>query len=125
MIVITRQREAILNIIKTSCAHYTAEELLCEAKKAIPDISRATVYNTLHYLENQKLIRRISGDDGKDRYDKSFIPHGHLICTACGRIQDLDLPDLEKKLRRAVGSTYDSYELKVRYLCPECSAASE
>lgn len=124
MVVITRQREAILNVIRTSCAHYTAEELLCEVKRIIPDVSRATVYNTLHYLEDQKLIRRISGDDGRDRYDKSFIPHGHKICTECGAIDDFEIPSLPAALTELLGE-YESYELKVRYLCPKCTGNAE
>ena len=47
---ITKQREAILAIIRSAEAHYTADELLIEVKKVMPTISRATVYNTLHYL---------------------------------------------------------------------------
>lgn len=121
---ITKQREAILQIIRCADAHYTADELLAEVKKVMPTISRATVYNTLHYLEEKREILRITGEDGCDRYDKSYVPHGHLICRDCHVIRDLELPRLPNMLKRQVGA-YDSYELKVRYLCPECREKSE
>ena len=121
---ITKQREAILQIIRCADAHYTADELLAEVKKIMPTISRATVYNTLHYLEEKREILRITGEDGCDRYDKSYVPHGHLICRECHVIRDLELPRLPNMLKRQVGA-YDSYELKVRYLCPECREKSE
>lgn len=121
---ITKQREAILAIIRSAEAHYTADELLIEVKKVMPTISRATVYNTLHYLEEKREILRLTGEDGKDRYDKSYIPHGHLICRECGVITDLNLPKVANMIKREVGA-YDSYELKVRYLCPTCREKSE
>jgi Fur family peroxide stress response transcriptional regulator len=116
---ITKQREAILQIIRLSDEHYTADELWAEVKKIIPTISRATVYNTLHYLEQKREILRITGEDGKDRYDKSYIPHGHLICSKCFAIKDIHLPRLDAMIKREVGE-YSSYELKVRYICPLC-----
>ena len=121
---ITKQREAILAIIRSAEAHYTADELLKEVKKVMPTISRATVYNTLHYLVEKGEILRITGEDGCDRYDKSHIPHGHLICRECHSIRDLDLPRLPNMLKRQIGP-YDSYELKVRYICPTCREKSE
>lgn len=124
MVKITKQREAILQIIREADMHYTADELLAEAKKILPTISRATVYNTLHYLEEKREILRITGEDGKDRYDKSYLPHGHLICRKCGKITDLNLPKVANMIKREVGD-YDSYELKVRYLCPTCREKDE
>ena len=124
VVAITKQREAILQIIRSAEEHYTADELLAEVKKVMPTISRATVYNTLHYLEDKREILRITGEDGKDRYDKSYVPHGHLICRECGVITDLNLPKVANMIKREVGA-YDSYELKVRYICPICREKSE
>ena len=124
VVAITKQREAILQIIRSAEEHYTADELLAEVKKVMPTISRATVYNTLHYLEDKREILRITGEDGKDRYDKSYVPHGHLICRECGVITDLNLPKVANMIKREVGA-YDSYELKVRYICPTCREKSE
>lgn len=121
---ITKQREAILQIIREADYHYTADELLAEVKTVMPTISRATVYNTLHYLEEHREILRVTGEDGKDRYDKSYIPHGHLICRECHQIRDFDLPRLPSMLKKTVGAYY-TYELKVRYLCPTCREKSE
>ena len=100
--------------------HHTADEIFSPAKNKLPGISRATVYNNLKYLESEKLIRRITGDDLSDRYDNSYIPHGHMICEDCGKVKDFNLKDFDKQLSDAIGSDFNSYELKVRYLCDEC-----
>ena len=119
----TKQREAVLNVIRSRRCHYTADEILAEARKLLPSISRATVYNSLHYLEKERFIRRISGEGGRDRYDGSFIPHGHLYCTSCGSIRDFELPGLNGLLSCAASGEFEDFELKVRYTCPDCRMA--
>ena len=105
--------------------HHTADEIFALAKERLPGISRATVYNNLKTLESAKLIRRITGDALSDRYDNSYIPHGHLICEECGKVTDFDLCNFDKQLSDAIGSDFSSYELKVRYVCDECKAQTE
>ena len=117
----TKQRALIFEILRSDKCHHTAEEIFERAKEILPDISRATVYNNLHALERDHLIRRITGEDSSDRYDSSFIPHGHLYCTECRRILDFNVPDFAETLTGIIGGEIDSYELKVRYVCPECS----
>lgn len=116
----TKQRAVILEVLRSDKCHHTAEELFELAKQKLPAISRATVYNNLHSLEEECIIRKISGDGGPDRYDNSFIPHGHLICTTCGGVFDVDVPGIEKILEECTGSTPESYELKVRGRCSKC-----
>ena len=119
----TRQRALILDIIRSDKCHHTAEEIFSMARERMPTISRATVYNNLHSLEDEKIIRRISGDGSSDRYDNAFIPHGHLVCIGCDKMTDFDLPELDREISERLGEPIDSFELKIRYLCPECRAA--
>ena len=119
----TKQRAIILEVLRSDKCHHTAEELFQLAKAKMPSISRATVYNNLHSLEAEKIIRKISGDGGPDRYDNSFMPHGHLVCTVCGRVSDVDLPGIEAILLGSVGSDVDSFEVKVRGRCARCKFA--
>ena len=121
----TKQRAVILEVIRSDMCHHTADEIFALAKEKLPGISRATVYNNLKTLENQKLIRRITGDSLSDRYDNSYIPHGHMICEDCGQVRDFNLMGFDKQLSDAIGSDFSSYELKVRYLCDECKSRSE
>ena len=117
----TKQRAVILEVLRSDKCHHTAEEIFELAKLKLPKISRATVYNNLHALEEECFIRRISGDSGPDRYDNSFIPHGHLLCMGCGKVYDIVIPEFERCLSEQIGDV-DSYELKVRGKCRECRA---
>ncbi len=116
----TKQRAVILEILRADKCHHTAEELFELAKEKLATISRATVYNNLHALCEEKIIRRISGDGGPDRYDNAFIPHGHLVCSICGAVSDIDVSGLSELLSESVGAEIESYELKVRGECKRC-----
>ncbi len=117
----TRQREAILEVIRSDCAHHTAEEIFLLAKERLPGISRATVYNNLKTLENMRLIRRITGDGLCDRYDSSYIPHGHLLCERCGKVWDFTIDGFDAIINDAIKCDFSSYELKVRRICNDCA----
>ena len=121
----TKQRAVIMEVIRSDMCHHTADEIFTLAKERLPGISRATVYNNLKVLENEKLIRRITGDSLSDRYDNSYIPHGHLICEECGAVKDFNLSDFDSMISEAIGSEFSSYELKVRYICEACKAGEE
>ena len=120
----TKQRALILEILRSDKCHHTAEEIFEIAKCKMPKISRATVYNNLHALEDEQIIRKISGDNGPDRYDNSYIPHGHLLCMNCGKVFDVVIPDFEMKLSEQIGGDVDSYELKVKGVCNGCRVAA-
>ena len=118
----TRQRAVILEVLRSDKCHHTADEIFELAKQKLPGISRATVYNNLKALEQEEIIRRITAEGTKDRYDNAFLPHGHLFCTKCGTVTDFFINDFKDDLEVIAGGKIDSYELKVRYLCPECRA---
>ncbi|MBE6644161.1 MAG: transcriptional repressor [Ruminococcaceae bacterium] len=117
----TRQKACVLDVIRGDKCHHTADEIFALAAKRLPGISRATVYNNLKALAKDKLIRRITAEGAADRYDSSYIPHGHLFCTECGRVVDFEIPDFSSRLMAYTDGRMDSYELKVRYVCKECA----
>ena len=116
----TRQRAVILEVIRSDKCHHTAEEIFELARLKLPTMSRATVYNNLRSLEDEKIIRRISGEGTKARYDSAYTPHGHLFCSDCGLIYDFTIPDFESTLTRFADAVVDSYELKISGICPHC-----
>ncbi len=122
----TKQRAILLSIFRSEeCIgqHKSADQLLILARKSMPGISRATVYNNLRSMESEGLIRRITGDDGTDVYDASFSLHAHLICTECGEIKDVECPRLLAEMRAISGEDVTAYELKLRYVCKKCRAS--
>ncbi len=115
----TKQRQAVAGVLYDAGGHLSAEDVFRLAKERLPSISRATVYNNLHAMEEEKSIRRITVD-GADLYDRAYAPHPHLICDRCGRVEDLPLPWLDDRLTEALGERPTSYEFKIGYICPSC-----
>lgn len=121
---LTKQREAVLRVIRGSDKHLTANEVFDEARRILPGISFATVYNSLSYLKKEDLIGEIRfGTDAK-LYDRNLTQHDHAICNDCGKLVDLEIPLPDGLLEAAAERSKfkaETIELTLRGLCPECS----
>jgi Fur family peroxide stress response transcriptional regulator len=120
---LTPQREAILQVIRESENHMTASEIFEAARRVLPSISYATVYNSLKYLKEAGLVHEISFGNGASRYDRETERHDHALCTSCGKLVDFDLTVTSDLVRAAVRKTRfkpESLHLTLRGLCPDC-----
>lgn len=88
----TRQRASIYRALISTRSHPTAEELFAAVRDEQPQVSLATIYNTLDALTGAGLCRRLPGAtaSGACRYDADTTAHAHLIADS-GEI--LDVPD--------------------------------
>lgn len=121
---LTKQRQAILQVIRESEEHLTASQVFEDARRVLPGISFATVYNSLRYLKNEGLIGEVYFGTGATRYDRKMDRHDHAICRACGKLVDLDLPIPRALVQQATNLSQfetESIEVILRGLCPDCS----
>lgn len=121
---LTKQREVVLQVIRNSENHLTANEVFDEAKGLLPTISFATVYNSLRYLKDSGFIAEIQFGNGASRFDKMTSRHDHAICTNCGKLVDMELELPSELVELAANFSkfqLESIELTLRGLCPECS----
>src|SRR5262245_25450491 len=124
---LTKQRRAVLQVIRTADEHLTANQIFERARQRLPGISFATVYNSLRYLKNEGLIREIRFGADCTRYDRKLKRHDHAICSNCGRLVDLELSiptGLLKKAAKRSKFEAGTIELTLRGLCPECSGST-
>src|SRR5690348_6628216 len=78
---LTPQREAVYEVIRERDDHPTAGDIFEAARKRLPGISYATVYNSLRYLKEAGLVHEISFGDCASRYDGVMERHDHAICN--------------------------------------------
>jgi Fur family ferric uptake transcriptional regulator/Fur family peroxide stress response transcriptional regulator len=119
----TKQRQAVLRVIRESNEHLTANEVFDEARRLLPGISFATVYNSLRYLKNEGLIGEVRFGTDAARYDRKLTRHDHAICNNCGKLVDLELSIPVGLIEEAADLSKfeaESIELTLRGLCPEC-----
>jgi Fur family transcriptional regulator, peroxide stress response regulator len=120
---LTRQREVVLKVIREAPEHLTANDVFAAAKKRLPSISFATVYNSLRYLKEAGHIAEIQFGNGASRFDRMTSRHDHAICTSCGKLVDIemDIPDdIVKRAARHSKFKPESLEFTLRGKCPDC-----
>ena len=99
-----RKRDAILNCLRSSKAHPSAETLFAQLKTEIPDLSMGTVYRNLNLFKSQGLAISVATVDGVERFDGNTQPHVHFICDDCGAVIDLESMQMPETLTSAAES---------------------
>lgn len=107
-------------IIDNSNEHMTAEELFIHCKEQGIKISLASVYRVLANLCEAEEIRKVSVAGSVDRYDKRLDDHGHLICTHCGKIEDVYIKEFKDFVEKQEGIQALSYDFNIHYICENC-----
>lgn len=120
----SRQREIVLDILKKSYEHPTAEEIFADARLVDQNISLGTVYRNLEILCEDQVIEKIPTPAGKDRYDFKKTEHSHAICEKCGQITDFDCPinikKLQKDIKNQVNFELSQDEIRIIGICENC-----
>ena len=116
----TKQRELILNIIKNSCEHMTADQIFTLAKQQMPSLAIGTVYRNLKLMFEAGDILHIPVADAPDRYDKTVTAHDHLICDKCKCVVDLPGGSIRSMLEDMAKTPITSYDLIVHFVCENC-----
>ena len=117
----TKNSEKILEIIETSDSHPTAEDIYRQISSTESKMVMATVYNNLNALCRAGKVRRVVLEGQPDRFDKT-VRHDHLVCSCCGKITDLYLPDLTAQIEEQCGIRIHGYDLMISYQCEDCRA---
>lgn len=87
----SKQREIILETLRSTNTHPTANWIYEKVREKIPRISLGTVYRNLSALADNGDILKIEIGDGFDRFDGDIAPHLHLYCKKCEKIFDRKL----------------------------------
>jgi len=99
----TPQRVVIAQYLVETHSHPTAEEVFDAVVNALPvPLSRATVYNTLNALVEAGVLKEVSTEPGRTRYDANLDRHHHFVDVSTGEIIDVpwdEVLELPKSLR--------------------------
>ncbi len=120
---LTNQKITILDFLRGTKIHPTAEEVYLNVQKNLPRISQATVYRILDEFVKENLIKSIPGK--KTRFDGNDIVHQHFICKKCGKLTDIYDGALDKYLNKkknlVADGTVDDFEITFYGRCKKCS----
>lgn len=96
----TRQREAILGVLRDNSSHPDARWVYERVRQELPHISLGTIYRNLDLLARSGVIRQLHTARGYQRYDSDTSDHGHIACRVCGRLWDVPLEAQWRSLRQ-------------------------
>jgi Fe2+ or Zn2+ uptake regulation protein len=93
--------------------------------------SQSSLYRNLGVLESCGIVYRLPSTDGVARFEVAeelSRHHHHLVCSACGRLDDVDLPArVEATLHRvtaeageALGYEVEEHRLELIGRCADC-----
>ncbi|HKV40195.1 MAG TPA: transcriptional repressor [Blastocatellia bacterium] len=101
-------RVAVARYVLATNEHPSADQVLARVRSGFPQISRATVYNTLNLLVEKGLLRELFLAEGKVVFDPKTDSHHHLIDDITGAIHDIPWESIQVSKMENL----DSYEIR-------------
>ena len=119
-----RKRNAILECLRSTDAHPSADMVHEMLQAEHPDISLATVYRNLALFKQQGEIMSVCTVKGVERFDANTDTHVHFICEGCDTVSDLHQIHIPETLGNEVsdcsGNRMHSCQLTITGLCSHC-----
>ncbi|HTY77059.1 MAG TPA: transcriptional repressor [Candidatus Bathyarchaeia archaeon] len=126
---LTGPRRAILDVLRGTASHPTAEWVHRAVRRRRPGVSLGTVYRNLRLLVAEGLAAEIPGPHA--RFDANLAAHHHFTCVRCGRILDVDGPlaephaeALRGRIAARTGLSITHQRIEFFGRCPQCRPAS-
>ena len=83
------QRVAVAQYVLHTEEHPSADEVWTRVRKRFPQVSRATVYNTLNLFVEKGLLRPYVLTEGRVVFDPNTTDHHHFVDEDSGQIHDV------------------------------------
>ena len=121
---LTEPRRDVVQLIIDREGHFTAAELLDDARARQLGIGRATIFRALELFTELNVLERLDLPSGEHAY----VPcepahHHHLVCSVCGRSREVDDHGVQaalEEIERHTGYSIDSHRLELYGRCPRC-----
>ncbi|MBT9139479.1 MAG: Peroxide-responsive repressor PerR [Dehalococcoidia bacterium] len=119
----TKQRKLILDVLRATRVHPTADWIYLQVRQTMPRISLGTVYRNLRILKEMQDIQELNYGSTYTLYDGNAKPHYHFVCKDCRAVLDVDLPlytSYDQKVAELLGSQVDFHRMEFYGSCPDC-----
>lgn len=125
---LTAPRKLILDIVSDSHDHPTASDIIDRLKHQGQTVAYATVYNSLRYLTDNGMIRELKLEGDASRYDARTEDHHHIVCTSCGRVDEImtvSPKDWLERIEAETGYAITEEQLLFKGVCAECRTSGK
>ena len=120
----TKQRKTILDVLKKTKTHPSADEIYEMVKQKLPRISLGTVYRNLEVLSELGMIQVLELSGSLKRFDWDPNKHYHIRCIRCDRVENAPIApmrQLENDLYESTVFEIVGHNLEFTGLCPKCT----
>ena len=116
-------RDRILEYLRSTKAHPSAETIYNALKPTMPTLSLKTVYTNLNFFEEHGQAIRVANVNGVERYDANCEDHVHFVCDECGAVIDIMDADIRKAKKACqIGQAkIKSIQIVLHGTCENCS----
>ncbi len=125
----TPQREMIFRSFFELGEHVSVDELYDKVRSLDHSIGYSTVWRNLKLICKVGLAEEVNLGDGITRYDRvTKIPHGHLFCLTCKKLEEFPVDQLVGVLAETAGErdfTPESFKIEIKGICKDCLNKSE
>lgn len=122
----SKQREEILEVIKSTKTHPTAEEIYNMVTKIDAKISKSTVYRNINILVEENVIEKVVMPVGPDRFDYIHEQHHHAVCTICGKVYDFvynfNTDEIAETIKKQSGIETNANIITINGICNNCKS---
>jgi len=121
---VTEPRRAVATLIADRAGHFTAADLVVDARARRLGIGRATIFRSLELFTELSVVERLELPTGEHAYVPCEpIHHHHVICSRCGRtaeVGDCGMTAVATEVGRRTGYRIETHRLELFGLCPAC-----
>ena len=126
----TRQRTAVVELMQELDNFASAKEIHHQLTAREEKVGLTTVYRTLQSLADIAAVDVLHMASGETLYRacQTERHHHHLVCTECGRTEEIDGGPVEewaKQVAADYGFALSSHDAEVFGMCPKCQAKAE
>ncbi len=119
----TKQRKKILEVLKSTTVHPTADWVYEQVKKEIPNVSLGTIYRNLNVLKEMGEIIELNYSSDQSRFDGNPVEHYHFRCLECNKVLDVEIEvekDLENRVEEVIPGEISKHRCEFFGYCNEC-----
>lgn len=119
----TKQRSLILEELRNTTSHPTADEIYTMVRAKLPHISLGTVYRNLELLAESDQVLKLEYAGFQKRFDGNIHPHAHVRCERCGKVADVMGAICDVEVPEGInvpGFSVNSARVEFFGVCQEC-----
>jgi len=124
---LTGPRKSVAELVSKREGHFTAADLISDARRKRLPLGRATIFRNLDLLTSLGALERLDLPSGEHAYVacEPEQHHHHVVCRQCGRsveVEDSGLQSVVSEIARRSEYLIDTHRLELFGLCPDCAA---